>query len=227
MNTADYAIQHAEALADYPMAFDGAANEAVIDAGVGLDDYAVVVWILGEESTVEQTFSASERSLVADYLANGGNLFVSGSEIGWHLDEQDGDPDFYENALHANYLADDAGSRTVAGESESMFEGISLSFDDGSEVYNVDWPDRIDAVNGATRVMHYTGAGSGGAAVAFAGGSPERRVIMLSFPFETMIEAGDRRAVRAAAMDYLCEADNSPCAAGNIPDGVIFEDGFE
>ena len=57
---------------------------------VSAADYDVLVWILGEESTVDETFSAAERTLVQNFLSvPGRGLFVSGSELAWDLDNND------------------------------------------------------------------------------------------------------------------------------------------
>ena len=44
---------------------DTASNEAVIAGDVLLSNYLAVVWISGEESTADDTFDASEQSLIA------------------------------------------------------------------------------------------------------------------------------------------------------------------
>ena len=46
-----------------------------------LDDYVIVDWILGEEGAATSSFDEKEKTLVQDYIINGGRLFVSGSEI--------------------------------------------------------------------------------------------------------------------------------------------------
>ena len=67
MNTRDYAIEHAEAIGLADVDFDSCANEAVISGQVGLGAYDTVVWICGEESTADETFSATEQSLVQTF----------------------------------------------------------------------------------------------------------------------------------------------------------------
>ncbi|MBN1492406.1 MAG: N-acetylmuramoyl-L-alanine amidase, partial [Phycisphaerae bacterium] len=86
VNSFDYTIQHAAALAASDVTFDSCTNEAVIAGTVSLAGYDAVVWILGEESTADRTFDATEQALVTTYLNGGGGLFVSGAEIGWDLD---------------------------------------------------------------------------------------------------------------------------------------------
>ncbi|NUP88896.1 MAG: family 10 glycosylhydrolase [Candidatus Sumerlaeia bacterium] len=227
MNTYDYSIQHAEAIAAAGIDFDSCANEAIIGGQVNLASYDTVVWILGEESTVDDSFDAAEQAAVTAYLNGGGNLFVSGSEAAWELESQGAGVTFLNSTLHVDYLADDAGGYTASGAAGSIFEGISLTFDNGTSIYDVDFPDRIGGLTGATVCMNYTGAGSGGAAVQYAGGSPERRIVFLGFPFETITSAGVRSQVMAAALDFFgTAADTTPPAApaglsATAGDGVV------
>ena len=47
-----------------------------------LNDFDYVFWILADESTIDETFNSVEQQFVKYYLESGGNLFISGSEIG-------------------------------------------------------------------------------------------------------------------------------------------------
>ena len=51
-----------------------------------MNDYLIVDYILGEESTADETYSSTEQTLISNYLKQGGRLFVSGAEIAWDLD---------------------------------------------------------------------------------------------------------------------------------------------
>jgi N-acetylmuramoyl-L-alanine amidase len=168
MNTYDYIIAHAQAIDAYGLDFDSCSNEAVIDSQINLSNYYTVVWILGEESerdpegesTGDDAFSATEQSRVSTFLNGGGRLFLSGSEIGYDLDEYDNGRTFYENVLHADYMSNDANTYSASGTTGSIFDGISLTFDNGSSIYNVDYPDIISANAGSIAALNYTGSGS-------------------------------------------------------------------
>ncbi len=97
------------------------SNEAVISGAVNLTDYDVVIWILGNESTVHDTFNATEQTKVTQFLAAGGNLFVSGAEIAWDLDQQNNGRTFFENTLKGNYVADDAATYTATVAASPAF----------------------------------------------------------------------------------------------------------
>jgi N-acetylmuramoyl-L-alanine amidase len=205
-NSFDYSIQVAQAIEAYSLALgvDTIQNETSLDPGwLDPNYYRAVIWILGEESSLNDTFNAAEQAAVTAYLEGGGNLFVSGSEIAWDLDFLNNGRLFYRNVLHAAYVADSAGGYTAAGTAGSIFAGIALTFDNGTRFYNVNSPDRIAASAGSMVAMTYTGSGSGGAAIQFEGGDPWQRVVMLGFPFETITSDSVRNQVLARVLSFF------------------------
>lgn len=196
----DFAAVHARALLGAGVGFDTAANEAVAEGLVALDDYALVVWVLGEESTVDETFDATEQSLVADYLAAGGALMVSGAEIGWDLAElgDAADQAFYAEVLHAEYLGDDAGTYVVRGQGSLGEAGLLRFFTPGT--MDVDFADQLAPAAGAERVLDYVRGTGGAAAVLYPGPGP---VLHLGFPFESIDNAPARAAMMERALELL------------------------
>jgi len=160
MNTYDYVIAHAEAIDAYGLDFDSCANEAIIDGQINLSNYHIVAWVLGEESTADDTFDPTEQTAVTNFLNGGGCLFVSGSETGYELDFLNNGRSFFENTLHADYSAHDAGTYSASGASGSIFNGISLAFDDGASIYDVGYPDVITPNAGSLAAMNYIGGGT-------------------------------------------------------------------
>jgi len=162
MNSYDYVTFVAKDIEAYGEFFDSCSNETVENGDISLGSYAAVVWLLGEEAVSDETFSAAEQSVVQTYLSGGGNLFVSGAEIGWDLDRPSGpssaDRAFYNTYLRASYVADDVGTYSAAGAAGSIFEGLTLTFDNGSQIYNVDYPDVIAPAGGSTVAMYYASA---------------------------------------------------------------------
>src|SRR5205823_1490057 len=186
-NSRDYTVQVAAALqtAKPGLRFNSTSNEAVMSGAVNLANYQMVVWILGEESTADHTFDATEQAKVESYIAGGGNLFLSGSEIAWDLDQSNNGRTFYHNTLKATYVADDAGTYSVTGSAGGIFAGLSLSFDNGTQFYDAEFPDVISPQAGAQTAMGYAN-GAGGAAIQAAGTGGRGGVVMLGFPFETI-----------------------------------------
>lgn len=208
-NSFDYVVEHGTALKSSGRFFDSCANEAVIAGEVSLLQYRAVVWILGEESTADETFSAAEQTAVGQFLDAGGSLFVSGTEIGWDLDSASGpttaDRAFYNTRLMADYMADDAGSYQATGVAGGLLGGLTLGFAPNrtEEIYDADYPDRMNPSGGSVLMANYSGTGSGGAAVEYEGGTPVRRVITMSFPFECISPATARNEVMTRAMAFL------------------------
>jgi hypothetical protein len=228
-NTFDFIRQHAEAILNASYAFDACSNELVANDIVDLNEYSAVIWILGEESTENETFSEQEQLRVQNYLENGGKLFVSGAEVGWDLVEEadeennwdNGSPNdtsFFLHYLKADYVADDAGVYAVSGVNGTIFEGLTgITFDDGSHgTYDVEWPDCIDDRDGSTVNLTYDGTGYK-AGVEYEGlfgsGSTSGKLVYFGFPFETIYPASARDSVMARILSFFSLPDETPPAA--------------
>lgn len=197
MNRYDYAIQHGQVIS-YP--FDSASNEAVRDGLLGLSDYALVDWILGEESASDETLDATERALLADFLGNGGALFLSGTEIGWHLDFLGADPTFFNAVLRAGYVGDDAGTYQLTPVTGAIFDGVGDFQFDATGTYDADYPDQLSPLNDSAAALSYSGGLGGTAAIQYADGC--ERLVLFGFPFET-IWAEQRQVVMGRVLDFL------------------------
>ena len=227
-NRQDYVIQHGTAIT---LPFDS-ATRSMLPTGtatataVPLQDYAVVDWIAGEESSpvesipinaAEIALASAEQDLLADFLAQGGSLLISGSEIGLDLVLRGHGPDFYTDVLKATYQGSDAFKRnyqpypnTVIATPGGLFDGLDVfAFDNGSgDTY---YADRVDYFlpsledPGAQSALIYH-AGIGHAALTWDSGHCAR-LIYMAFPFETIYPAETRSAVMARIMGFLtaCE----------------------
>jgi hypothetical protein len=190
--------------------FESAHHNAIIDGTVQLTNYSAVVWLLGEESTVDESFSSAEQSLVTAYLNGGGNLFVSGSEIAWDLDRTGSGPttadrDFYHNQLRAVYSGDDANTYAFAPLSSGIFSNnASSGFDNGTRgTYNVDFPDVLLTTNGSVPCISYTGGTGGNAAVQYDGLLGGGKVMNWGFPFETITNSAVRDAYMSDVLRFF------------------------
>lgn len=139
--------------------FDVASNEAVADGSVDLGGYDAVLWLLGDESTADVTFDADEQAEISGYVAGGGRIVVSGSEVGFATPGA-----WLRSALGATYVSDDAG--TLALTNGDTF-GVA---------YPEDYP---DVLAGDQTLWTYS---TGGAAAVVSGG---KRVVV-GFPLETL-----------------------------------------
>jgi hypothetical protein len=177
------------------------SNEAVASGAVKLTDYKTVVWILGEESTIDFTFNSIEQEKVEEFIDGNGNLFVTGSEIGWDLG-RGSDVEFYKNTLGAKFVKDSAETHDVTGAAGSIFDGMKFSFDDGKQFYDVNSPDVIKPEGDAKAVLNYAN-GAGVAGIQLAGDDGRGTVVMLAFPFETITTASDRAEVMKRVLVFF------------------------
>ncbi len=205
-----FAADHGRAVAACGAAFETCANQEV-GGPVTLSDYSAVLWVLGDESDYDSTFTPTEQALVEAYLEAGGQLFVSGSEIAWDLDRLSGptaaDRAFFHDYLCAQYATDNTSDYDVFGTGgSSIFASSLVRFDEGSRgIYRVETPDRITPTNGAVAALMTLG----GEIVAvqregiFGGGTSSGRLVYLAFPFETIFPVSSQTEVMQAVLGYF------------------------
>lgn len=194
MNRRDYVVHHGAATpAEY--AWDSASNEAVAAGLISLTDYALVNWILGQQT---DTLSAVERNALADYLAAERALLISGSELAWDLEGRD--PAFLREVLRTGYVANDAGTASVVAAPGGAFAALGAFTFAAPGEYVVAAPDVLTPQPGATVSLNYVGGSGGAAAIQYANGC--RRMLVVGFPLEVVpLEA--RPAVLAHALTFL------------------------
>lgn len=215
-NTYNFIIQHGNAFYNNTTSFNSATNEAITTGLVNLTDYKIADYMLGNESTANETFSTSEQAKVKTFLEGGGSLFISGAEIAWDLDHlgSTDDKDFYNNYLKAIYVNDAPNGQAntfyqcqpIAG---NIFEGIeNINFDNGTHgTYNVSYPDLISGMNGGINCLAYTDVASGYGGITFNGffpnGTQPGKLVNLGFPFETIYQDSTRNHVIKKILDFF------------------------
>jgi len=186
MNNYAYAVEHAEALADSYLAFDGATNEALTRSPFPLKGYDGIDWFVGKESKTDLTLSNAEQELLKKYLKQGGNLLISGSELAYHLDHKKGGKDFFRNYLRAQYVADDAQTQKFYTAGSGQLNGQFMA--EESDDYPVHSPDVIKAIEGNAVLLKYNNGKTAG--VGYKG---DYGLIYLAIPFEA-IQGRDMRS---------------------------------
>jgi len=199
-----FSIKYGKALTAVSKAFETVSNTKLLDSSVALNNYDMVFWISGDESTADETFSHQEQVLVKKYLETGGKLFVSGSEIGWDLSYKGDaiDKDFYKNYLKSVFVSDDAGSNRAQGISNCALSDCEFYF---GQTYEEDYPDEILPTNGSIQCMQYAngkGAGNQYAGV-FGASSIDAKLIYLSFPLETIADDSAFNKVIKKAVQFF------------------------
>lgn len=174
------------------------AHHGAVERGeVVLDGAPHVLWALGEQSVTQGALTPAARDLLSAYLAGGGAVIFSGSELVWALADQGSSEEraFSEDVLGTGLVADDAGTYEVLGAPGSALSDLPLTsflWPDGMDVM---FPDVLAPVGDARPLLRYAGGTGGTAALAIT--TPGRRVAVFGFP----IEAVPSGAARAALID--------------------------
>lgn len=181
-----FSISYGLGLKSAGVSFDNIKNIALKTSSINLSNYEGIFWYVGDESVGDESIDDFEQNEIKNYLDNGGNLFICGSEIGWDL-WQNGtasDKDFYANYLKALYIEDNSLSKTVKTTYFSIFD--SLQFRIG-QTYDEDYPDVIAPTNGSVNAFNY--ANNKGAGIVFDGyfNNPNKKgkLVYLAFPLES------------------------------------------
>ncbi len=223
-NSFDYVETYGKAVAHFGYAFDSCQNEAVASGLQSLNPYDIVIWAAGQESTADESFSATEQTRIAAYRNAGGNLFVSGSEIAWDLARSSGptaaDRAFFANHLRAQFPGDahdNSNSHTIHPLVGSIFAGRpSGSFDNGS--MGINWVRTPDVITpngtGARAALNYASGPAGAAAIQYDGSAGGGRVVYFGFPFETLPAETVRTRYMADILGFL-NADRYFISAGS------------
>ncbi len=203
-NSRNYAVQVAAAIeAAAPGTHVATASDnAVISGDVQLGDYQTVVWILGRQSVHDHTIPVYQQAQVEKFLAGGGNLFITGSDIGFDLDDKNNGRAFYHDTLKARFVADSAKTYDVAGVPGGIFDGMKFSFDDGSRIYDVNSADVIEPQDGAKAALDYAN-GVGAAAIQAPADRKNGAIVVFGFPFETITKAADRAEVMRRVLEFF------------------------
>jgi hypothetical protein len=169
------------------------SNEALTEDGFNLTPWTRTIWLLGDESTADHSLSPLEQQLVSDYLAAGGTLIMSGSEVAFELDGSNAA--LLSNVFGVAFTADDGNSHAVIGTGALMTLG-SVSFAGPGAPYDEDYPDVLTSSGAGELVLLYDNGD--GAAVGIAS-----RAVLVGFPLELIDAEDDRAALIGALLDFV------------------------
>ncbi len=154
------------------------SHRALVEDGFGLSGYPVVIWLSGDESTSDRSFSSEEQAIVSAYVQGGGRLIVSGSEVAYELGSLGQGEVFLNDVLGAAYAGDDAGSNQAAGTGALSGVG-TFGFGGAGAPYPEDYPDLLTTYGESQAILTY---GTGGiAAVGIPG-----KAALVGFPLEVV-----------------------------------------
>ncbi|NOZ60146.1 MAG: S8 family serine peptidase [Calditrichaeota bacterium] len=135
------------------------------------------------------SLDADDRAALTDYLDRGGDLFISGQDIGWDLADPNGEHSqfseeaqaFYENYLHSVYKNDNSLSEKVEGMPGTFGQDLNFKIYQPGIPFHFQFPDWIEPASGAVSCFRYEN--QRGAGVYFQG---QHRVLNLGFGFEAI-----------------------------------------
>ncbi len=192
LNPFDGVAAHGRALHAAGWPFDAVADERLPE--LELDRYRAIVWMAGEESTTDEAVSDEQQALLADYLAGGGTLVLSGSEVLWDLDALGSATDqaFAAEVLGATMAADDAGTTGAVGV--DILDGIALDFGEADGApYPNEYPDVLASAH--TPIATYD---TGGTAAVISD-----QVALFGFPLDCVGDEDERSAALGAVLAAL------------------------
>ncbi|MCK4353476.1 carboxypeptidase regulatory-like domain-containing protein [candidate division WOR-3 bacterium] len=154
--------------------------------------YSIVIWFTGYSFP---TLTSTDQQNLISYLDCGGNLFITGQDIGWDI----GGTYFYNNYLHANYISDDSYIYTLYGVAgDEIGDGLTISISGGDGANNQEYPSVISAKPEADSVFKYSGDGYG--AIKYEG---DYRVVYFAFGYEAINNFTDRKEVIERILNWL------------------------
>jgi uncharacterized repeat protein (TIGR01451 family) len=169
-----------------------------------LRPYDLVLWSAPQDAP--GYIGASDA--IAGYLDGGGRLFLSGQDVAfWDGGgSQSSFAYYFRDHLKARYVADDAPSRVLDGQS-APFAGLTITIGGGDGADNQVYPDviAVDAVSIAAgdlarSAWGYHGDGSGGQIV---GPCLPYRAVYLAFGLEGVNNGTDRREILRRSIAWL------------------------
>ncbi len=240
-NTFRFLQYHASGFWANGTGFASATNYGLQNGLCAIDSFTIVDWMLGNEGSNDFTFNEREKTLVRQFLENGGRLLVSGSEVGWDLVAK-GSPDdraFYRDYLKASYVNDAPLGRAgiyyrALPIPNTIFDGLApFYYDNGTHgTYDVRWPDAILPVDGSTLGLQFDGVSTanGGCGVYYAGtfGAAQKtgKLAYLSFPLETVYSASARNDLLDKILKFFNESVNIRHQKPAVPEVLQIESNY-
>jgi len=192
VNPFDITVASGASIENMGWYFDAVSDEAFPE--LDLEDYQVVIWAAGQESTEDETLNSEQQRAVRNFLTAGGAVWVTGSEVLWDLDYRGDEDDqaFARDVLKASMGADDSGTEMATGK--ALLEGLILNFgeSDGAP-YPVGYPDVLDT-DGQVIATYSDGT---------TAGVLHSHVALFGFPFECIGDPEVRDEVVARLLPVL------------------------
>lgn len=164
-----------------------------------LNSYNTVIWLC---EWAFPSLDSMDRAALRSYLDGGGNLYLSGQDIGWDLADPTGEQyspealSFYQDYLHATYGGDHSAVSSIAGTaSDPIGDGLAFSILQPYITTN-QYYDYFTPRAGADVVLSYSGFPTGQAGIKYSGA---HKLVYTGFGFEAITSG----SVRDTVMDRI------------------------
>jgi len=124
-----------------------------------ITNFPIVIWLT---AWCFPSLDPDDQQAIARLLDNGGNLFISGQDIGWDFNDPTGfgyqQRDFYKKYLHAVYYSDDSPVNQVIGiTGDPIGDGLKFQAWQPGLPEDNQYPDEIEPTEEATAIFEYAG----------------------------------------------------------------------
>lgn len=182
-----------EALDELGVVYD---RSAFLNAPVAseLHKYSILIWFTGDDSI--HVLTPEEMDSIVAFLENGGNLFITGQNIGANI----GSTEFFQNYLHSEFLFGNSEEYGVLGvDSDTIGGGLRFSLVAGDGANNQTSPDVISPNLDADSCFYYR-YGIGACGVKYEG---NYKLVYLSFGFEGIYEKEYRTELMQRVLSWF------------------------
>jgi hypothetical protein len=154
-----------------------------------------------------RTFPPRMQTVLQSYCESGGNLFLSGAYVGTdlfsHPKEDSASIRFAWKVLRFDWSVGHASrSGIVYSTNSSIFpkdRAFTFNVELNRRVYSVESPDAIVPRMGSEQILRYDENGFG----AGTGYRKSYGLVVLGFPFETVVDSGNRTTLMHGVLRYL------------------------
>jgi uncharacterized repeat protein (TIGR01451 family) len=162
--------------------------------------YDAVVW----SSPADSPGLIGAGSVISDYLSAGGNLLLSGQNIGFWDSGASGLlwSAYYQKMLRARFLADAAENPILTGTEGGLLETLAFSLNEPGSAENQSSPDVIEPLDPdwTQPLLDYASGGHGGLAASLC---LPYRSFYLSFGLEGIASSSSRAELLGRALDWF------------------------
>jgi uncharacterized repeat protein (TIGR01451 family) len=168
-----------------------------------LDDlsrYQITIW----SAPLDAPGLIGAGDTISSYLSLGGNLFLTGQDVGFWDDGLSGLSwhKYYNQFLKARAVADDAGRSDLVGIPGQILQGLSLPMNGPDSAGNQVYPDSIAVIDPREAAMIGDYAEGGGAAL-LATGCQSYRAVYLAAGLEGLGDHSSRAVVMDRTLAWL------------------------